>query len=178
MSSNIDDRLSWLATQYVLGELSEPDRDAFELQMAEDLATCEAVAAATRLTQALQTAFAESGNSVTAQRSPMVKSYSSRFAMGVSIAAIACLFLAMIFWPGSGADPMASNLSERPTREAEELVSRWRSDEKLVDVETDEAEDDVDENDNDVGVPGWLVAGVALEKHGTLDVRPEELQEN
>lgn len=46
MSPRIPDDLSWLAMQYICDELSPADRDAFELQLADDQVAREAVAEA------------------------------------------------------------------------------------------------------------------------------------
>lgn len=178
MSSNTDDRLDWLATQYVLGELCDSDHEAFELRLAEDLTACEAVAEATQLTLALHVALAKSSGSAQLQSTRLPVSRRSRFAVGTLVAAIACMFVVMVFWSGRSTDLTESRLTLRSNQEAVELVSRWRTDAKPVDEDADDSEDDVHENTADSAVPGWLIAGVLLEKHGELDHHSEESQDN
>jgi anti-sigma-K factor RskA len=59
MPSNVDAQLTWLATRYVLGELSEADRATFEQRLADDLVACEAVVEASRLKSGLRAALAK-----------------------------------------------------------------------------------------------------------------------
>ena len=180
MSSNSDDRLNWLATQYVLGELCDSDRDAFELRLAEDLTACEAVARATRLTRALHAALEDSDGSAQLPRAPFREPRRSRFAVVTLVAAISCLFLVMIFWSGNSVDFTESGLTQRSNLEAVEfgfqVAGRMRK--PAFDDDADDTDDDVHENSVDIAVPGWLMAGVVLEKHGELDLLPEESQDN
>lgn len=219
MAPNVDDRLSWLAMQYVLGELSDADRDQFEIRLADDLAACEAVAQASRLQLALQAAIASSvavqirapldrlrqesgvipglpqsrsatGCTVIAEEiessaiQPVdcvdIKTRSQRSwqAVGAAVVAVACLFMVMIFGWRDGADSDRSRVASHSDQAALELVSRWRTEMKFTDVDSDDLDDDVHDNAADMAIPAWLLAGVSLEKHGVVDSQLEDLQDN
>lgn len=196
MSSNVDDELNWLATQYVLGELSDVDRDGFEERLAGDLAACEAVAEASRMNLALHAAFATSTTASTTvvqnQRSLPAAIHQSWHAVGAAIVAVACLFLVMVLGWRSSNDPLHVQVASRSDHSAIELVSRWRTEMKFAEVDAEDAEDDWHESSADIAVPDWLLAGVSLEKRsvslekrgaslekqGPVDDHPEELQDN
>jgi len=188
MSSNVDEQLNWLATQYVLGELPEDERGAFELRLADDPAACEAVVEASRMRLALHTVLAEAAlmksgaQPVSRQlsRSVAPTARSSWLAVGVAMAAVACLFIALVFWPQKPGDPVVagSSLPGGVDHSAVELVTLWRNGMKSSEEQADDADGDLHVPSADVAVPDWLFAAVSLEQHGTVDGPPQEWQDN
>lgn len=176
MSLRSEDQIDWLAARYVFGEMTESERYAFELRLAEDLSACEAVARATQMTLSLSAALAGLETTVHPQRRAIPESRGSAAAVGVSFAAIACILLVMILWSGNFASQMGDSLIGNTNREAAELVSRWRSDAKAIDDDADDPDDEADDDASDAVIPGWLMAGVQLEKYGSVKGSLEELQ--
>lgn len=186
MSSTVDDSLTWLATRYVLGELTESERDAFESRLADDLAACEAVAEASRMKLALHAALADTAigarvtTGVRVHQPVVATSRRSWLAVGTAMISVACLILAVTFWPSESVDPGVAGLVPTGTSagSAVELVALWRTGMQIAEVELDDADGDVLEAASDVAVPGWLLAAVSLEKNGVEEGQPEERQDN
>jgi anti-sigma-K factor RskA len=165
-----DDR-AWRAAQYVLGELSDSDAEAFEQVMLDDADLCELVLNATRLQAGIAVACRESS---TDSVRPLVKlsvvestpafdavrSQVSRIA--VSLAGLGLAGILLTFATGSGeqssgelavvsaetADALANLISESETSE---LLA-------LQDVDTD-----VDPVLSEVATPEWLLTAIELE---------------
>jgi anti-sigma-K factor RskA len=170
-----DDR-AWRAAQYVLGELSDSDAEAFEQIMLDDADLCELVLNATRLQAGIAVACRESS---TDSVRPLVKlsvvklsvvdstpafaavrSQVSRIA--VSLAGLGLAGILLTFATGSGeqssgelavvnaetADALANLISESETSE---LLA-------LQDVDTD-----VDPVLSEVATPEWLLTAIELE---------------
>jgi len=170
-----DDR-AWRAAQYVLGELSDSDAEAFEQMMLDDADLCELVLNATRLQAGIAVACRESS---TDSVRPLVKlsvvklsvvdstpafaavrSQVSRIA--VSLAGLGLAGILLTFATGSGeqssgelavvnaetADALANLISESETSE---LLA-------LQDVDTD-----VDPVLSEVATPEWLLTAIELE---------------
>ena len=172
MSSNGDDQLNFLAMRYVLGELSESDRDAFEARLVDDLAACEAVAEASLLRLNINAALAETKIEVRPHQISNAVSSRSLFAVGTSISTVACLVLAMTVWPIGINDP---GVSRSPVVE---LAARWRTAMKPADVELDESEDELQDVSADIAVPDWLFAALSVEDRASFEVDPEERKNN
>ena len=177
------DERAWRAAQYVLGELSESDADAFELAMLDDAELCELVLNATRLQAGIAVACRESS----AETAPAVvklsvvdatpgfiavRSQVSRIA--VSLAGLGLAGILLTFATGSGerssrelavvnaetVDALADLISESETTE---LLA-------LQDVETD-----VDPVLSEVATPEWLLMAIELEDGSGQPQLNEEL---
>jgi hypothetical protein len=162
---------AWRAAQYVLGELSEIDADAFELAMLDDAELCELVLNATRLQAGIAVVCRESS----AETAPAVvklsvvdvtpgfisvRSQVSHIA--VSLAGLGLAGILLTFATGSGGrssgeltvvnaetvDALADLISES---EATDLLA-------LQDVEMD-----VDPALSEVATPEWLLMAIELE---------------
>lgn len=178
MSSVVDEQQSWLAMQYVLGELSESERDAYEDRMSNDLAICEAVTAASRLVLTARTALELDGRpSPALDRNHGVNGThsirSSWLVVAVTSVAMALLCVFSLHVPVRS--PSGTNVANGNPAAAE-LVSLWRSGMNAGEAESDESEDLVDAS-GEVAVPGWMLAAVSLEA-GAVDDSSEKVQEN
>lgn len=175
MSSENHDCLNWLATQYVLGELSENARHLFEERLATDLAACEAVAAASHLTLTLRAAVKP--DSVAFVVPPQLHCRSSQYRswIGLAGAAAAVVIVAVAFSPSASRTPQLTQADHT----ASELVAIWRN--EAVDPNgggADEADVEVTVAGQEIAVPGWLLAAVSLEQGKATGNSSEEWQEN
>lgn len=152
MSSKVDENLNWLAMQYVLDELPVAEREAFESRLAEESAACEAVMAASRLMLTAQSMSTERnvGHPVSKSRRSSRAAWTA-FAVACVAVAVVCLF------PFVPADRVDSVANSDPA--AVELVSLWRTG-NVPEVDSDEVDES---DDDDVAVPGWMIAAVSLE---------------
>ena len=57
------------------------------------------------------------------------------------------------------------------------IVRYWFDRKRLLWLEADDGEDDL-HAPADVAVPGWLLAGVSLERQAVIDGQPEDLKDN
>lgn len=182
MSSSVDEHRNWLAMQYVLGELSESDRDAFEERMADDLTICEAVTTATRLMlatrAALQPVMGSVASSIDIHReqraTPASRTNAARgswLVVAIASAAMAMLCLFAVRVPVGGPD-----LANYRDPAAAELVSLWHSGMNSGEADSDDM-DDVADASGDVTVPDWMLAAVSFEA-GTIDGPSDKVQEN
>lgn len=179
MSSPNDDRDNWLAMQYVLGELSETEQQAFEDRLAGDLAACEAVTRASRLLLTAREALVQSQPApalvapavpvLVAPATPIKPQHNSWLVVIVSSAAVALLCLLGLQTPTKTAD--VARLTGRDPAAAE-LVSLWHSGMSVADSESDDL-DELADAAGDVAVPGWMLAAVSFEADG-----PDNFQEN
>lgn len=166
MNEPMLDELDWLAFQYVIGELSEADRVAFELRLEDDQAAREAVARAVELSAAIlvhPSAFqhpAVAGLASAAPRGSIRK-------MAAWVGALAAAVLVgLALWPkptlppahGVGESDVA--LAWNQLRQAEEAVTPTI--EPADDIESDWMVDDEVDDEPVAAPPSWLVAGVAL----------------
>ncbi len=176
------DSLNWLAVQYVLGELSESELLAFEERLATDLAACEAVAEAARLTLTLQVATADSPTvSAGEANSSRATVHSSTptprgpwLVLAGATTAAAVLLAAMSLGPASS----PSTQLARVDRSASELVSLWRIGSAVAELDLDDADVELAESGAVVAVPDWLFAAVSLEQPNPAANATEERQEN
>ena len=174
------DSLNWLAVQYVLGELPEKEVFAFEERLASDSAACEAVAEATRLTLALQSAVTDIVTvAIPEATTPNVRSSKptprgSWLALTGATTAAAGLLAAMSLGPnGPRQDQLAL-----VDRSATELVSLWRTGSAVAETDTDESDAELSESGHEIAVPNWLFAAVSLEQGKAAGNSTEEWQEN
>ena len=153
MSSKVDEDLNWLATQYVLGELSGADRESFETRLAGDVAACEAVMSASRLLLTVQAVSAAPTPAVSTPATNLRRSARGAWA---AVAAVCMAVVALCLIPFSTPDTVESVASNDS---AAQLVSLWRTG-GVPDEDLEEVDDSVDD---DVAVPGWMIAAVSLE---------------
>lgn len=178
--SQFRDSLNWTAVQYVLGELPDGERFAFEERLTSDTVACEAVAEAARWALALQFAVADfATTAVPAIASPCVRSAEaaprgSWLALAGATTAAAGLLAAMSLGP----DVPRHDQFAWVDRSASELVSLWRTGSAATEIEGDEADVEVAEANHDVAVPHWLFAAVSLEQGKPVGNSTEEWQEN
>lgn len=170
MSSTVDEQLKWQAMQYVLGELSEADRVAFEERMVDDLAVCEAVTVASRLVLTTQAVLSVPTIAPQAMTTRPVRG--SWTAVLLTSAAMAMLCLIAVRVP---LGPETDSKVAKQDPQAAELVSLWRSGTD-DDDESDELEDSM--ADASESVPGWMLAAVSLETPVSIDGGSEKVQEN
>ncbi len=179
------DSLNWLAVQYVLGELSDSEAFAFEERLATDLAVCEAVAEATRLTltlhaatdsQAVPALEADSFHVLpsTTNRSSKTTPRGSWLALAGATTAAAVLLAAMSFGPASSPSTQLAFVD----RSASELVSLWRAGSTAAELDIDDADVELAESRREVAVPDWLFAAVSLEQPNPAANSTEDRQEN
>lgn len=167
MSTDMDNDLNWLAMRYVLGELSESDRDAFEQRLLGDLAACEAIAAASRMRHGLHATIADS---LVHQPSQQIVRSSARSLPAVA-AALLCLsvtFVGVGYWLSS---PVSNHI-------AAELVSRWRTGMDASIDDSDTSVDEIDDSNVESEIPEWLIAGVALENQNSSNGHDNEVKDN
>ncbi|MBS0204299.1 MAG: hypothetical protein JSS49_15455 [Planctomycetes bacterium] len=171
MSSAMDD-LQWQAMQYVLGEMSDTERDLFEARLADDLAACEAVTSASRLVLTAQAALHETSRTSPPRTAMPVAVHASRraawFAVAMTAAAGILCVVALQFAVSVPASRVAG-------QDSAELVALWRSGMAVdaADVyDPDDAADAVSD-----AVPSWMLAAVSVEA-AAMDGQPEKIQEN
>ena len=174
------DSLNWLAVQYVLGELAESEALAFEERLAVDQVACEAVADATRLTLALQSAVADVVTVAAPEAAPLVvrpaktTPRGSWLALAGATTAAAGLLAAVSFGPNGSRQTQLV----RVDRSTSELVSLWRAGSAATVTEADDSEVEIADTNHDVAVPNWLFAAVSLEQGKAAGNSTEEWQEN
>jgi anti-sigma-K factor RskA len=174
MSVDNNDR-EWLAMQYVLGELSDAERNALEERLPGDMQLCEAVTAASRLMLTAHAAI-EANSSSTSIRpdSNQPRPGRSWSAVVATAAAMAMALLLVVRIPvKSPTDGRLANDSPQ----AAELVSLWRSGSDASDDDSDDLDDVVDDA-ADVAVPGWMLAAVSIEAGHPINAPSDQVQEN
>lgn len=187
MSSSVDEDLNWLATQYVLGELSASDRSSFEERMGQDMSACEAVLEASRMILVARASLESAPPAASSELEKVAIAPPTETVIGKSPVAreIKGAWLAVLL--SSAAMLMLSVLAVRTSRpvllqsaaqkaSAVELVSLWRTGMKVDDV-ADDLDDQVDVA-SDVVVPGWMLAAVSYERQGAIDKTSDGVQEN
>lgn len=157
-----DEELFWWAIRYVQNDLSESERADFETCLGNDLAACEAVAEAVRLTAGLQAVGKQS-----VDNQPVLKQVESSrtsapsrrvFPVVVSAALVLSIGFVLSLW----------SVSDQPESEwaSQALISHWRSESRLIAAELgdfdDFADEDVDIRDESLSVPGWMFSAVQL----------------
>lgn len=172
--------LLWSATRYVLGEMEDAERDAWEVVLLDDAEACAAVAEATRLVLGVAVACAEgktaasscyqhTGLPVAAQsRTPgsSTRSHTSRalVALALSLAATLLVAFAGVFSgsPGGWFSPSSEQQA------AARLVGLWQANSPLAHADFAARHDFADQLEWSEGVlaedvPNWLLAAVSLE---------------
>ncbi len=143
------------AVQYVLGELSETDRDAFEAALADDVTLCIAVAEATQLVSGIHAALKPAAVVPVAHPGVPKRDRWSAAALAAAATAVAATLLATF-----GAPHPAAN------SQAVKLVSLWRdAGRSEIGATSNEAtiESVATTPIHDDRVPPWMLAAVSLE---------------
>ncbi|HEY4260593.1 MAG TPA: hypothetical protein VGM98_10540 [Schlesneria sp.] len=170
MSVDNNDR-DWLAMQYVLGELSDVERNAFEERLLTDLQLCEAVTAASRLMLTAREVLATDAAAV------FIRHQSNQRTSGRSwsavVATIAAMAMALLLVVRIPTNSRVANDSPH----AAELVSLWRSGSDASDDDSDDLDDAMD-NAADVAVPSWMLAAVSIEAGRPINAPSDQVQEN
>jgi anti-sigma-K factor RskA len=182
--SSVDEDRNWLALRYVLGEMSDSERDAFEERMAGELAVCETVTAAGRLVLTARAALADPAvacaPAVVAADSHHIAKRSTRGSwLAIAAASVAVALVCLLNLPTPNRLATIPNRTDVASVDpsAAELVSLWRSGVSLGDDESEEAEESA-ELPGDVAVPGWMLAAVSFESPETIDGPSEKVRGN
>lgn len=175
-----DATLLWSATRYVLGEMEDTERDAWEEVLLGDAVACAAVAEATRLVLGLAFACSEGlphANPISQRAAQPVaaqprtsgstsRSHTSRafVALATSLAATLLVAFAGVFSgrPGGMFSPTPEQQS------AARLVGLWQANSPLAHADFAARHDFADQPEWSEGVlaeevPNWLLAAVSLE---------------
>jgi anti-sigma factor RsiW len=202
-AANDDDDLGWLAYRYVTDELTEGEREAFELRLADDQAAREAIASAVELLASLRAAGSPpvrhpKTSSIPvhvparrgAERGQSAGRLSSRWRTvaargGALAAAVIAASLALMTWgpwrpiadPAEGTDPSAGL--------AGLLGSVWEAspatdvealpEESVVEPVAEESSiNDASVIAADITAPDWLLAALAVEPEDEGDEEFED----
>ena len=149
-----NDEQFWQACLYVMGELSESEREHFEDLLAQDTRLCDCVIEATQLMACAQTVDPVLSQQLMLTSAPAGAERSTRISRSLaSVAALAaCLALLFVVTrplnPPAAADP-----------DAEILVDAWLN--NGLEFESAEIAED-EELTPEIDVPDWMIAGVSL----------------
>jgi hypothetical protein len=154
------------AVQFVLGDLSAHEQAAFEAALADDVALCELVAHAARLTHGVQLALADSDTPVVSSARTDVRRDRWLAAVVATLATgVAAGFFTTLTAPSTPASAQA----------AARLVSLWRDAGRTHSIAAlSEAPIDAEVRDNtgDDRVPNWMLAAVSLENRPSRQPLP------
>jgi hypothetical protein len=164
-----NDELLLLAFRYVSGELSAPEMEAFEAQLADDATTQQALADVVQLSEAVAIGAAE--RAVT-RRQERVRRRTSRrqvVAAGLGGAVIAGSVLVLagrISQRGDTGDTGTAQSAPVSTQEAQSMVSLWSElgGEQVAASNGDESySPSADDANTTIGdeIPDWMLAAVA-----------------
>ena len=176
------DERAWQAAQYVLGELSESDAEAFELAMLDDAGLCELVLNATRLqagiAMACRETFTETAASVVklsvVDSTPAfvaVRSQVSRIAVGLAGLGLAGILL---IFADRSAERSAARLAVVNAETVDALADLISASETSELLALQEVDSDVDPALSEVATPEWLLMAIELEGGGGQPQSPEE----
>lgn len=156
----------WRAFQFVAGELSESEQEAFEADLRFDETLCAAVAEATKLSLVLAQSKSVAvpsdqlavSPSLATHRAPAATSH-SRGQFTLAVVAIACCWLLMLVAQRSdsvdGEPILVGAVEEAP--ETEMIVTAW--------ADSGESPDEITESETlerELDVPDWMLAAVEL----------------
>ncbi len=156
------EELDWLAFCYVAGEMSAEEFEGFEDRLATDQNAREAVVRAVKLSQAVALSSAVPYVRTASPRDSLDRRWRRRSGWTVVSAVAACLALMLTLNAWQHPDPLGVQMADA---EASRLVEVW--------VESQAGTDDQDVlplngdledmGDDDLSVPGWLLAAVAMD---------------
>ncbi|MBD3673534.1 MAG: hypothetical protein HUJ26_08405 [Planctomycetaceae bacterium] len=176
-----DDELNWLAFQYVAGEMTEAENEAFEERLLDDLVACEAVAAMSGLYDQFQDAVALSSAANTPSVVTPISGLRSWAAVGSTLAALAWLFALLTGTESDSVSSVVLNESE----DVASLIAGWTgsdSEETLADDSTLNLNAFDLKDGTDPEIPGWMIAAVSLENASRemeeIIDEPLEMKEN
>ena len=176
------DERAWQAAQYVLGELSESDAEAFELAMLDDAGLCELVLNATRLQAGIAMACRETTTEIAqpvvalslVDSTPAfvaVRSQVSRIAVGLAGLGLAGILL---IFADRSAEQSAARLAVVNAETVDALADLISASETSELLALQEVDSDVDPALSEVATPEWLVMAIELEGGGGQPQSPEE----
>ncbi len=159
----------WLAMQYVLAELPDDQRTAFEDAMLDDVSLCEFVVGATRLTAGLTRALAAEAKGAR----PVVKRRAMSSQVSIFVAGIVLVaFLMVVVRSQFGSLNQSVTLDDSETADA--FVNFLADDEASLSLA--DVADDTDSTDSlsDLVAPEWLLTAVELENNGSPETSAED----
>ena len=176
------DERAWQAAQYVLGELSESDAEAFELAMLDDAGLCELVLNATRLQAGIAMACRETTTEIAqpvvalslVDSTPAfvaVRSQVSRIAVGLAGLGLAGILL---IFADRSAEQSAARLAVVNAETVDALADLISASETSELLALQEVDSDVDPALSEVATPEWLLMAIELEGGGGQPQSPEE----
>jgi hypothetical protein len=165
---NSPDGRQWLAMQYVLAELPEVHRLEFELALEDNVALCEAVVEACRLSAGVALAFEAERMAIVPSgvSSVMVAKelpWTARF--GVLVACASLLAMLVLISRAPLSSPIHETLASADDAAAADVLAGFLQDhsqpplEGEVDLETDN-----DESLSDLMIPEWLLTAIDLDE--------------
>ena len=151
--SQSDDDL-WLAFQYVHGEISPDDVEAFEQRLLRDVALCDSVAKASLLTSAIATS--EASVQPVQRHVPSDRGLSRATAVVSSL----CCCVGLILVLSQPALFRSSEVGDSaPIMDTDLLVTVWAD--SGDSIEHPEELDFVVPEDEDLNIPDWMLAGIS-----------------
>lgn len=166
-SSN-NDELLLLAFRYVSGELSAPEQESFEAQLAEDVAAQQALADVVQLSEAVAIGAAE--RAVTRRQERVQRRTGRRQVVaaacaGAAIAASLFVLAGRINRQGDARDGRTTDVPPVSSQEAHSVVTIWSAlgstdvEPSIVDDSTVLSADGADAVSDEI--PDWMLAAVA-----------------
>ena len=165
MMNHSEDRLDWLAFRYVANELDEVERDEFELQLAADQDSREAVTRLVKQTAMLSNALTERTTVAAA-----TAAWSIQPARWLIIATGSCLLLLIAVMVSRQVDDASPNLKAQTAvasnpLETADLACAWA--ESLSETDDGEVDESLevlwasaDDADESLAPPSWMLAAV------------------
>ncbi len=166
------DEQLWQAFRYVAAELSVADAEAFEQQMLQDSALCEAVAEATLLLSSVAASERPSQimPALSATQSQQFRAASRYRTVAVTAAACCCLALVLVLSQLPDTSTTASGvIAQADPTDAELLLAAWAEDIALQTAQESEYDDSVQQ---ELAVPDWMLAAVTPQGPDALE-RPD-----
>lgn len=151
------------AVQYVLGELSAAEQDAFEAALAEDASLCILVAEASQLLSGVQIALAESTPAMIPQPLRISAQKRDGWTAAALVAAASGMAAALL---ATFTVPSSSTFAARSSQ-AVQLVSLWRDagrTESGFSAGDSSFDAEAASQSPDDRVPLWMLAAVSLEE--------------
>ena len=167
MSKDQND-LDWVACQYLLGELSEEEASQFELQMADDEASCAALARAVELLQ-----LSVAAKEVEQPTVVIHQTSAAQPALWWSSVAVACLVCVGLFHSFVNAprtpDSTAGTSKKLNTVAGDHLAITWSQTpdpDPATEAEIPSEDQEVEANDGDDDDNSWVMVAISgIEMH-------------
>ncbi|MDG1894727.1 MAG: hypothetical protein P8J37_07455 [Fuerstiella sp.] len=147
----------WQAFRYVGAELSVADAEAFEQQMLQDAALCEAVADVILLLSSV--AVSGRPRHVGASAALSRKSQFGGRSRTVAVTATVCCCLALVLMLPQLPGTSETTVVQTETADAELLLAAWAEN---ISIQTDEDSEYDESVQHELAVPDWMLAAVTL----------------